>query len=327
MIDSFNYLKPETLEEAAGQLQSGKKNSILYAGGSDVLGMIKNNTIFVDNLVDLKSIRGLDDIQFMHNGELHIGSLVKIETIANEKTIAKSYSVLAQAALEVATPQLRNTGTVGGNICQRPRCWYFRGDFDCIRKGGDNCFADGGENKYHCVVGGDLCFIVHPSDLAVALLALDAEVEIFADGDYRLVPLNDFYILPDRDDTKENILEAGQIVTKVIVPPPKSNARSAYTKFRERGVWDFAMVSAAAVIQKNGEYVESASISLGGVAPKPWQELNVSKLLIGKKMSEQNIRRAADAALPNAEPMSMNKYKIPLARNIIYKTLMKLLSA
>jgi len=271
MINSINYLKPGTLEEAAGEFKSEEEKSILYAGGSDMLGMLKNNTLSVDNLIDLKSIRGLDEIQFKSSGELHIGSLVKIVELTNDKTITKRYPVLAQAALEIATPQLRNTGTVGGNICQRPRCWYFRGDFDCIRKGGDNCFADGGENKYHCVVGGDLCFIVHPSDLAVALLALDAQVEIFADGDYKWVPLNDFFILPDRDDTKENILEAGQIVTKVIVPPPKANTRSAYTKFRERGVWDFAMVSAAAVIQKNGEYVESASISLGGVALKPWQ--------------------------------------------------------
>ncbi len=314
-MNRFNYIQPKSLKEASDFLINSP-GAIPYAGGTDALDLIKHEVLDPKNVVNLKLITGLDKIKYTSGKGLVIGSLVRITEIAEHKEISEKYPIITQAAKEIASPQLRNMGTLGGNICQRPRCWYYREDFDCIRKGGDICHAFDGKNKFHCVIGGGPCFIVHPSDMAVALLALDASVTIFSGKSERVVPISEFFILPEDDYLKENILEPGEIVKEIFVPELPSNTVSGYVKFKERAVWDFAVVSVGAVIRKNGNSIEKAKIALGGVAPKPWSEENFNNLLRGKRIDESVLTEASKQLLKDAEPLEMNEYKITLARNL-----------
>jgi xanthine dehydrogenase YagS FAD-binding subunit len=214
-------------------------------------------------------------------------------------------------------------GTAAGNICQRPRCWYFRGDFDCIRKGGDTCFAVEGENKFHCVIGGGPCFIVHPSDTAVALMAFNASVTILSGKKIREIALKDFFVLPDKDAMNENILEPGEIITEIIVPDAPANMHSRFLKYTERDVWDFATVSGAVAWQGSKETIQSGRLVLGGVAPIPWLEQAVSKKMNGMQVNSKSIEQLAEITLKDAEPMTQNKYKVTMARNLVKQLFLK----
>jgi len=312
-MNNFNYILPKTIKEA-NQFAKDKTGSILYAGGTDALDMIKHDIIAPENVINLKTIPNMDKIRTSPEHGLGIGALVKIADIAESKYVIENYPVLAQAAKEVASPQLRNMGTIGGNICQRPRCWYFREDFDCLRKDGGTCYAYDGENKYHCIIGGGPCYIVHPSDMAVALLALDAHVIIHFDKGERTIPISEFFILPEDYYLKENILKPGEIITEIIVPPLNENVKSGYVKFKERGAWDFAVVSVGAVVKiKNGK-IDEARVALGGVAPKPWMEEEFNNKLIGA--DKASIKNVMNVLLKDAEPLTKNEYKITLARNL-----------
>lgn len=322
-MNTFEYLQPKSIDEA--QTMSNEK-SRLYAGGTDVLGLLKDDIESPEKLINLKNLSGLDKIEYIKGSGLKIGSLAKINTIANHPLIQEKFTVLAEAADSVASPQLRNVGTLGGNLCQRPRCWYFRGDFPCLRKDGRECFAVDGENKYHCIIGGEACYIVHPSDTAVALLALDATIKINSNGKMREVAINDFFILPEDDILRENILQPGEIITEIFIPEPKSNQVSSYLKFIERSAWDFAVVSVAAVIEKSGSSIQKARIAWGGVAPKPWQDLTFNKKLQGLKISEDALKKVTASLFEKAKPLEHNGYKVPLAKNLTKKVLLELSS-
>jgi xanthine dehydrogenase YagS FAD-binding subunit len=322
-MNNFEYIQPKTLKEASQALGNDWQTVLPFAGGTDLLGLMKDEIESPNKLVNLKSIANLNNISYVPEKGLTIGALVTINEIAGHPLINEKYSVLAQAAKEVASPQLRNVGTIGGNICQRPRCWYFRGDFHCLRKGGDICYAVDGRNKFHCVVGGGPCFIVYPSDTAVALTALDAKVVIFSDKKSRSIPIKNFFILPEVNVERENVLKPGEIVTEVQIPDLPANTESSYLKLKERRAWDFAIVSVAAVVQKNGASFTSGSIALGGVAPVPWFEKEVSAQLAGLNISAENIEQLSNKALKGAEPLADNAYKVPLAQNMIKKILLK----
>jgi len=319
-MNNFEYKQPKNLEEASQWLADPSVKSIPFAGGSDLLGLIKHHIEKPDILVNLKAIDDLSQINYDENEGLSIGSQVKIAEIAEHKIIRQKYPVLAEAASQVASPQLRNMGTLGGNLCQRPRCWYFRGNFDCLRKGGDICFAIGGENKYHCIVGGGPCYIVHPSDTAVALFALDARISIYSKGETRTIPINDFYILPDENVLKENILKPGEFITEINVPKPEIT-QSTYTKFKERAAWDFAVVSIASALQVTGKKVKAGKLAFGGVAPRPWMDKELNQNLSGLELNENAIENFASVAFSDTEPMEKNEYKILLARNLLKKML------
>ncbi|MGZ5495804.1 MAG: FAD binding domain-containing protein, partial [Candidatus Aminicenantales bacterium] len=210
-------------------------------------------------------------------------------------------------------PQLRNMGTVGGNLCQRPRCWYYRDpQVVCRKKGGFNCFAYQGRNKYHCIFGGSGCFIVYPSDLAPALISLGATATIATAKGDKTIPLEAFYAGPDVDVTRENVLAKGQFLKSVWVPAPKAGQKSAYVKLEERGTWDFALVSAAVAGVVKGGALTEISIVMGGVAPVPWRLKKAEDALRGKPVTEAVIRQAADAALADASPLRENGYKTDL---------------
>ena len=323
-MKDFAYLQPETLTDASKLLENTFEESLPYAGGTDLLGMMKNDLATPEKVVNLKSIPGLTEIKYTPGKGLSIGALVRVAQIASDKTIQQKYTVLAQAAQKVASPQLRNMGTIGGNLCQRPRCWYFRGDFHCLRKGGDMCYAVDGENKYHCIIGGVPCFIVHPSDTAVALLALNASLKIFKGKKSREVPLSDFFVLPEQNILRENILEPGEIVTEIMVPETPGNAKSQYIKFIERGAWDFTMVSVAAVIRNSSQQIQSGRIAFGGVAPVPWQEKELNNRLTRFSVTEGNLKQIGEIALKEATPLEHNGYKLILARNLLKRVLTNL---
>lgn len=320
----FKYNQPTSLNVASKFLKDNSDSSVVYAGGTDALALIKEKIYNPLHVVNLKSIPELNKLEYFPNRGLTIGSLVKIESIAQSKDIQRRFAVLSEAAKEVATPQLRNVGTIGGNICQRPRCWYFRGDFNCLKKGGDECYAIDGENKYHCIIGGGPCYIVHPSDLSVALLVLHAEVSIYSKNQIRKIPIKDFFVLPKENVLGENILKPGEIVTEIFIPELEEGTKSSYIKIKERGTWDFALVSLASVIKGNTDYLEGGRLAFGGIAPIPWYEHILNKELTNLKLTEKNIDYICGSILKDAEPLEHNEYKLVLAKNLIKKLLTKL---
>lgn len=322
-MKSFEYLQPETIKAASKHLQKNN-NSFPYAGGTDLLGLMKDEIIEPNQLVNLKNIGKYNSIEYNESEGLKIGALAKLSEIEEHPIVKEKYKVLAEAIAEIATLQLRNVGTLGGNICQRPRCFYFRGDYDCIRKGGDTCFAITGNNKFHCIIGGGPCYIVHPSDTAVALIALDAKFKVFNGKEEKLISAKDFFILPEIDDTRENILNKGDLLLEIIVPAVRNKLVGKYIKIKERGAWDFAMVSIAGVFNKEGNKIKNGKIAFGGVAPIPWEEEIINSNLTNLILNESNIIKLSNYAFTNAEEMSMNSYKIKMARNLIKKILLEL---
>ncbi len=317
----FEYIQPEKLSEASRALGKNWEEALPYAGGTDLYGMLKHELVKPDKIVNLKKLPGMDKIEYSQKSGLKIGALVKISQLVKQDVIQEKYPVLHQAAAEVASPQLRNVGTIGGNLCQRPRCWYFRSEFQCLRKSGDICYAVDGENKYHCIIGGGPCFIVHPSDTAVALLALDAQLTVENSKTSKTFPMKDFFVLPEKNILRENILNSGDIITSVIVPSLPKNTSSAYIKVKERGAWDFAIVSIAAVIQNSGTMIQSGKIAFGGVAPIPWLDEKLSSRLKNLPVSKQNLRLLQDDVLTDADPLAQNSYKHTLAKNLTTRIL------
>jgi xanthine dehydrogenase YagS FAD-binding subunit len=284
------------------------------------LGCIRDRVFPADTLISLNGIKELKGIRATSDGGLRIGALATLSEVAEHQQIASSYPVLAQSAASAASPQLRNQGTLGGNLCQRPRCWYYRGDFRCLRKGGDICFAASGENQRHCIFGGAPCFIVHPSDTAPALVALGARVSI-AGKRARTIPLASFFVLPLDSLERENVLAPGEILTEILIPPPQAGTRSVYRKVRERGAFDFALAGAAVVVTLAAGKVQTARIVLGGVAPVPWRSREAEQALAGRALDESAIQAAAAAAVKDAAPLSKNEYKVPLVSGILQETL------
>ncbi|MBI2837164.1 MAG: xanthine dehydrogenase family protein subunit M [Acidobacteria bacterium] len=322
MMGSFSYVRAGSVKQAVAAL--AHDGARLHAGGTDLLGCLRDRVFDAGSVVSISGIEELGGIAALSGGSVRIGALATLAEIASHPLIRERYPVLAEAAASAASPQLRNQGTIGGNLCQRPRCWYFRGDFICTRKGGSLCYAFDGENRYHCIFGGDGCYIVHPSDAAPALVALDAQVSIAGPGGSRTIAVEDLHILPKQDIRRETSLEAGEIVTEIVVPPPRAGLRSTYRKVRERGSWDFALVSVAIAAVVAAGKVSAARVVLGGVAPKPWRSIAAEAALIGHAIDESAAMRAAAGAVEGAQPLAQNAYKVPLLRGALEEAVMSL---
>jgi xanthine dehydrogenase YagS FAD-binding subunit len=322
MLPQFSYVKARTTEEAIEWL--ARPGSRLHAGGTDLLGCLRDGVFDAEIVVSITAVDGLRGIESLEEGGLRIGALTRIRDIAVSDAVRSAYPALAQAAAEVASPQLRNQGTLGGNLCQRPRCWYFRGEFDCAKKGGDSCFAFDGENRYHAILGGGPCFIVHPSDTAPALVALGATVRLAGPDGEREMPLEEFFVLPERDLHGETVLRPGELLTEVRLPAAESATRSVFRKVRERGAWDFALASVALALQVDDGSVRSAGVVLGGVAPVPWRASASERVITGKRLELGIIERAARAAVSDATPLEHNGYKVPLVRGVVEEGLLDL---
>ena len=319
MLRTFAYVRPASVSEALKQIEG--RGARIHAGGTDLVGCLRDGVFEAEKIVSLGKIEELRGITVAPDGELRLGALATIAEIAAYPVIAEKFAALSQAASVVASPQLRNQGTIGGNLCQRPRCWYFRGDYACTRKGGDTCYALGGENQYHCIFGGGACVIVHPSDTAPALIALGATVRIIGPKGARVIPLEQFYVLPEKDATRETVLEPGEMVLGVLVPAPPAGQKSGYRKVRARGSWDFAMAGLAHAVTMKAGKIADARLVLSGVAPAPWRLPAVEKLLVGQKLDAKLITRAADAAIAGAKPLEHNGYKVPLVRGLVEEVL------
>jgi xanthine dehydrogenase YagS FAD-binding subunit len=318
-MPNFTYLKAKSLKEAIGQLSS--KGARIHAGGTDLLGCLRDDIFGAEKLVSIGQLKALHGISQANNGGLRIGALTTIAEIENSKILQERYSALSQAASEVASPQLRNQGTIGGNLCQKPRCWYYRGEFHCLRKGGDTCYAYQGENQFHSIFGGSGCYIVHPSDTAPALVAFEAMVRVNGPGGTRLVPVAKFHVPPGENVQKETILKPNEIVTEILLPPSAKGLRSSYRKVRARRSWDFALASVALALQFDGDKIIKARVVLGGAAPVPWRSKEVEEVITGKRLDAETVTSAAAAAVKNAQPLKHNGYKISLFRGMIEEEL------
>jgi len=314
MLKKFAYKRARTINEAiaAARLPGAR----IFAGGTDVLGCIREDVYGVATVVSISQLKRLKGISATADGGLRVGALATLAEIADNKEIRRRYTALAEAAGSAASPQLRNQGTLGGNICQRPRCWYFRGGFNCARKGGAVCYAATGENQYHAIFGGQTCYAVHPSDTAPALVALGARLRIMGAKGVRTVSAEKFFVPAQVDHTKETVLEPGEVVTEAILPPAPEGMRSTYRKIRERGSWDFALASVAVAVTGP----KSARIVLGAAAAVPWRSAAAEKAFAAGATPAQ----VAEAAVAGAEPMDKNGYKVALFRGAVEDVLSRL---
>ncbi|MBW7932924.1 MAG: FAD binding domain-containing protein [Gemmatimonadaceae bacterium] len=319
MLPRFTHVQPTTIGQALRELAA--PGARVMAGGTDLLGVLHDRVATADKVVSLSALTELRGVTVQADGGLRIGPLTTLAEIAKDATIRERFAALAAAAAAAASPQLRNQGTIGGNLCQRPRCWYFRGDFPCARKGGDTCFAKEGENQLHAIFGGDVCVMVHPSDTAPALMSLDAKVRLASARGTRTLTLDEFFVLPAKDHTRETVVAADEIVTDILLPPPPKGAAGAYRKIRARGAWDFAITGAAATLGFDGSRVAHARIVLSGVAPVPWRVPAAEKVLVGHSLSETRIEQAAKAASAGASPLSGNAYKVALVQGAVLEAL------
>jgi xanthine dehydrogenase YagS FAD-binding subunit len=276
-----------------------------------------------ERLVNLKTIEGLDAIRTDDDG-WHIGATARLSQVADAVTEQPELVCLQEAIVSAASPQLRHMGTLAGNLLQQPRCWYFRNrTVPCWRKGGLRCYAVQGDNTYHTILGRSPCNAVHPSDPAVALLALDASVKIVSERESRIVTLGDFYSLPTRDNRNGNILAQDELITEIIIPEAGEGTRSKYVKIAERSSWDFSLVSVAVCLTMLGDIIQKAHIVLGGVASMPWRAADAETTLTGKALSETVMDATAEAAVAGARPMTHNGYKVDLVKGAVQQVLMR----
>lgn len=319
MMPSFSYVRARSLDEAIEALS--REGAYLHAGGTDLVGCLRDRVFEASTVVSISRLRELDGIRRTADGGLAIGALATIDAVLRDPAVQSGYPALAMAAGAVASPQLRHQGTLGGNLCQKPRCWYYRGDFPCLRKGGDLCYAVDGENALHCILGGENCYIVHPSDTAPALVALEATAVITGPGGRRSIPIEAFHVSPTEDYMKETVLGPGEILTEIILPAPLEGLKSYYRKVRARQAWDFALAGAAVTVRFREGRAAHCRIVLSGAAPVPYRAKAAEAVVTGRVLDGPTIAEAARAAMADAEPMSGNGYKIPMFIGVIEEAL------
>jgi xanthine dehydrogenase YagS FAD-binding subunit len=320
-MEAFDLIRPTTIDDAIRAAQRGRSRFI--AGGTDLMQLMKDNVETPLHVIDVEGV--LDDHVTLNDQGLRIGALARMSDVAAHVEIVRSYPVIAQALLASASPQLRNMATIGGNLLQRTRCGYFRDTgFPCNKRvEGSGCPAIGGENRLLAILGGsDTCIATHASDLAVALVALDATVELrHADGATRTVALVAFYREPGATPHLETVLQPGELITAITVPAHPLARRSAYLKVRDRASFEFALVSAAVALDIDGQLIREARIALGGVGTKPWRAQAAETALRGTPATGENFRRAAEIALQGARPATQNAFKVTLAQRAIVRAL------
>ena len=318
-MNRFSFVDCTSVEDALGHLGAGTE---VKAGGIDLLDRLKEGLDQPEKLVNIRNIQGLSGMEESADG-LRIGPLMTLAEVSEHETVKRKYTALAHATAHAATPQIRNSATIGGNLLQRPRCWYFRHlEFPCRRKGGEICFAQDGENQYHAIFDNHTCAIVAPSTAAVPLIALNAQLELTSKDGKRTVALEKFYLTPEQNVTREHSLRPGELLTAILVPATPPGTKSAYQKYAEKDSHDWPIADAAVVLQMDGNTVRKASIILGAAAPIPMRATAAEALLNGKVLNEQLARQAAKAAMQGATPLAHNGYKVGLFHTAIYRTVL-----
>ncbi len=320
-MKSFEWTNAASVQEAVAQMGGA---SVIKAGGIDLLDRMKEGIDSPSKLVNIRNVKGLDAIREDPKAGLHIGPLVTLAQLDTSPVVRKSYRVLADSAGHAATPQIRNVATVGGNLLQRPRCWYFRSeDFHCRKKGGPTCFALEGENQYHAIFDNRLCAIVHPSATATALVALGARLELTSTKNQREIALEEFFVTPDEDIRRENSLGEKELITAVRVPPLPEGARTVYLKQGEKESFDWPVADVAVVLNCGAERrCTQASIVLGAAAPVPLRAREAEGALAGKIINEETARAAARAAMRGATPLAQNGYKVAVFETLVRRALL-----
>jgi xanthine dehydrogenase YagS FAD-binding subunit len=318
----FTHINAQTVDEAVSALRRYGNRASIIAGGTDLLGKMKDEILpkYPEALINIKTITGLEFLK-EEAGVLRIGALTRLEDIAREPLIREKYSALAQAANRTASPHIREMGTLGGNLCQDIRCWYYRNPnnrFPCLRKGGGRCYAIEGDNRYHSIMGGSVeggCYAVHPSDTAPALIALNAGVMTSK----RMVHLDDFFLV---DVAKTTVLDSDEMVTEIQVPEPSADSRSAFLKFAIRKAIDFPIVNCAAMITTSSGTVTAARICLNAISVKPYRALKAEETILKKKIDEKIAEAAGIAAMSDAKPMERNGYMVQIARVLVKRAIL-----
>ena len=320
-MKAFSYVNPTSEKEAVAALKIDGI-AVPLGGGQDLLARMKDYIDSPDRLVNVKALDAT--ITATPGGGIRIGSAVKIIDLFEHAQAAKLYPAINAAAIEIGTPQIRNQGTVGGNVNQRPRCWYYRNEeFVCFKKGGSRCFAVGGENQYHAIFGNDgPSHIVHPSSLAVPFVAYGAKFRVLGPNGEREIAAADYFTLPTLQNVlKENVLEDEDILTHVILPAP-GNVKHGHYEVRYKASHDWPLAFTTVVLTMSGNTISSARVVLGAVAPIPWRSKAAEAALAGKPLNEQTAIAAGEAAVAEAKPMSGNGYKVQIAKTAVKRAIM-----
>jgi xanthine dehydrogenase YagS FAD-binding subunit len=319
MMPAFELFQPDSVDGAIDLLRDAGETGWALAGGNDSLDWFKDRIKRPERVVDLSGLDELRGIRELPDGGIEIGALTTLTTVSTHALIQSRYRLLADAAGRVASPQIRNVGTLGGNLCQDARCWYYRYGVDCYRAGGNQCYADSpqGQNREHCLWGADRCVAVSPSDTAPAMVALDARMVVrSADGE-REVPAEDFFIGPAVDIRRMTILEPGDLLTAIRIPADWAGARFYFEKVADRNTWDFPLVNIAAAMIVNGDTIERCRMAAGAVQCVPRRLGIVEDVITGQAKSEATAALAGQAAVRGATPLNFNHFKIPLLRNLV----------
>jgi xanthine dehydrogenase YagS FAD-binding subunit len=321
-VKAFSYVNPKNEKEAIGALSAEPDKVMPLAGGQDLLARLKDYVAEPDRVVNVKG--ALDaTVTPMPGGGLKIGAAMKIADLAEHAQVAKLYPAMALAATEVGTPQIRNQGTVGGNLNQRPRCWYFRNEeFVCFKKGGSVCFSPAGENQFHAIFGNGPSFIVHPSSLAVPSVAYGATFRLAGPKGERMVSAADYFTMPTLQNVRtENVLAPNELLTHVILPAPGA-VKSGHYEVRYKESHDWPIAFATVVLTMAGDTIKSARVVMGAVAPIPWRSQAAEAALVGKPLNEATAAAAAEAALREARPLSQNAYKVQVAKTAVKRAIL-----
>ena len=337
-MNKFSWYEAKSVEDALQQVNStvseqlyehSDKASVFKSGGVDVFDLVKEGLLKPQKIINIRNIPGLDKIGYDPKKGLSIGSNVTLAEIASNPDVKTHYLALHQAVNHAATPQLRNMSTLGGNIAQRNRCWYFRSvDHDCFRKGGDRCFArhsETGENENHAIIDNGSCVSVHASSIATALMAFNASVVIVnEEGEKKEVHMDDFFVPAGTDIAMENVLQAKEIITEITLPAPAKNTKSAYIKQVARESYDWSLGDVAVVLEVSGDTCRSASIVLGAAAPVPYRSMEAQQAIEKKTINGENALAAAEAAMSKARPLTKNGYKVPLFITTIKQAILEI---
>jgi len=320
----FEFATPTAKEQAVSLLGANWSDAQVLAGGTDLLALMKDDVVSPKRLVNIKSISGLNTVSFVAATGLRVGALVRLQELADNAEVRRHYPMLASAAGDAASPQIRSMATLGGNLCQRPRCWYFRNGFGLLPKDGEGkSLVLQGDNRYHAILGNDgPAYFVSPSSVAPALVALGARVRIFGAGGEREVPLEKFFVIPRGENEREHDLKPNEIVTEILVPP-SGGARTGNYEVRQKEAFDWPLATASVALAMNGNNVRSARVVLGHVAPVPWLSAEAEAALVGKTINEQTADAAGRASVATAKSLGRNAYKIQLARVAVKRVLLQ----
>jgi xanthine dehydrogenase YagS FAD-binding subunit len=320
-VKAFAYVNPTNEKDAVAALSPEFEKALPLAGGQDLLARMKDYITQPDRIVNVK--QALESTVTPVSGGLRIGAALKMVDLAEHVDVTRLYPAIVAAAMEVGTPQIRNQGTVGGNLNQRPRCWYFRNEeFVCLKKGGNRCFSISGENQFNAILGGGPSFIVHPSSLAVPMVAYGATFRLVGPNGERLVPAAEYFTLPTKNVRTENVLAPNELLTHVILPAP-GNLKSGHYEVRYKTSHDWPIAFATVLLAMNGSTVQSARVVMGAVAPIPWRSPAAEQALAGKTITEETAAAAAEAALQGARPLSENAYKIQVAKTAVKRAILR----